>query len=77
MGSSNLNVLHLFHWKNWILDLKNYFPSISFSHIYREFNTIADAFSKEVVGPSEDFLHYEEILDGEILDSGKLFLFSD
>ena len=77
LGISNLNVLLLSHWKNIILELNRCYSSIYFSHVYREFNFEADEISKKVVVPLEDFILFEEFLDGEILDSGNLFLFLD
>ena len=76
-GCSKLNVFLLSYWKSIILNLKNSFPSICFSHIYREFNTEAYEPLKKSLGPLEDFIFYEEILDGELLDRGKLFILEE
>ena len=74
-GISELNVLLLSFWKSRILDLKKSFHIISFGHIYREFNVEDDELSKRAMGPLDDFIFFEEVLEGEIIDSGKLFLF--
>ena len=44
---------------NQILDLKDSIAKIYLSNIYREFNTVVDALSKEVVGPMEGFIQVE------------------
>ena len=77
LGCSELNVLLPSYWKSIILNLKKSFPSICFSHIYRESNTEAYESSKKALGPLEDFIFYEEILDGELLDRGKLFILQE
>ena len=55
------DILHLSHWKKRILELKDSFALISFSHIFIELITVAHALSKETVGLMEGIIHFEEI----------------
>ena len=59
LGFSKLNVLLLSYWKNRILELKNTFPSLSFTHVFKEFNVEADELSKKVVEPLEYLFLFE------------------
>ena len=74
-GKSKLDILHLSHWKKRILELKDSFALISFSHIFIEFITVAHALPKEVVGLMEGIIHFEEIMEEIVIDSGVIALF--
>ena len=51
-----------------ILELKESFIQLSFSHIYREFNKEADVLSKEAAGHMDGLMHFEEYVENLVID---------
>lgn len=55
----------LSHWMDRIYILRYSFPAISFHHVYREKNTVADRLSKKGLEVGIGEMHYQlHILDG-------------
>jgi ribonuclease HI len=57
-NKSRLQVSALEGWKNRIKDLIKRFQSISFHHVYRNFNSEADVLSKHALGEPEGHISY-------------------
>ena len=72
---TNLNVLDLIHWCDRILALKSHFSTISFTHIYREYNSSADSLSKEALTLDMGVLKCKEYYDGEMIGCTTIQLF--
>lgn len=49
--------------------------NISFEHIYREHNSMADKLSKQALESSEGILIWDEWKDNDILDQGEIYFF--
>jgi ribonuclease HI len=63
-GRGNLNAYALLGWMNMIKALKKLFKNISFDHIYREQNMIADALSKKALKAPEGLITYNKWIEG-------------
>lgn len=74
-GLVTLQARHPDHWTSRTRTLIDSFSFISFGHIFREVNSIADLLSKMVVGSMDGFLHFEEFREDLMVDSGSLYLF--
>ena len=59
-GLASLQVAGLMYWQHRIEDLRTLFSSLSFQHIYKEYNALADTFSKKVIGEFFGTFHFEE-----------------
>ena len=66
----SLQVVTLEQWGNQIRDLINTFPSISFSHSYRENNSEVDCLSKTTLGTEEGKLFFERSFDYMTMERG-------
>ena len=66
---ATLSVLDLDGWCDKIMELKAFFHTLDFNHVFREHNKRADNLSKEVLPMAEVLLsfteYYEEIAIGE------------
>ena len=62
---AKLDVYFLEGWKKRTKELYNYFQTLSFFHIYREFNKEADKLSKEVLQAHEGRISYYQWDPGE------------
>jgi hypothetical protein len=58
-GRSLLNVLFLLTWKQKIMALKRNFSWLKSFHVHHQFNSMADSLSKEAIGNSTGWLHFE------------------
>jgi len=58
-----LKVLNLFYWKDRIKELIKYFRDLEFTHIYREFNQVADELSKKPLQQQEGKITYYQMED--------------
>jgi hypothetical protein len=67
-----LQVIALDGWKDRIRDLSKIFSSLSFSHIYREFNMEADRLSKKALKMQEGKISYNKWEEG--IEGPTLFL---
>ena len=71
----DLHTIHsisLSHWLRRARRLMAFFPSLTYSHIYREFNTQVDDLSKKAIGTGTSSITWDEISDGVLMDSGNL-----
>jgi ribonuclease HI len=73
--STNLNLIYLHNWKEQIKSLKVGFEDIKFMHIHREFNTVADQLSKKAMDNPLGWFHYEEILNGTVVNKDSIKIF--
>lgn len=74
-GQFNINAISLEPWMDEIRSLTACFVSISCQHILREANRVADQLSKEALGPISGFMHFNEFLDGVLVDQGNIQTF--
>ena len=66
----DLQVLQLKHWFKRAKYLISSFQQISLSHFSRRFNMEANQLSKQVVLQKEGYMHYQEVLEGSIINEG-------
>ena len=57
-----------------VKDIFGHFSSLTFQHVYREFNSLADELSKRAIGLGVGWLFFEEHIEGDLTDSGSLNL---
>ena len=50
-------------------------PPVSFNHIYREHNTLADGLSKKALQLDMGIGYYTESMDGRVIGEGHFTLF--
>lgn len=60
---------------NRVLEVKKFFDFISFTHIYREFNSRADYLSKSAFTLQEGTLLVQEYMEDSLSSKSSLFLF--
>ena len=72
---SSLNLPHLKHWCEEILSMAKHFPMVTYNHIYREHNRMADDLSKRALDLEFGSAYYSETFDGKIIDDGYYALF--
>lgn len=58
-----------------VMEVKLQFEFISFSHVYREFNTKADSLSKEALSLPEDSLLTQEFRGADLLSENMISVF--
>ena len=74
-GLTTLEIATLKHWCDDILQLRQLVPSVSFNHIFREHNMLADGLSKKALNLEVGSGHYTETLDGKVMEDGQFTLF--
>jgi len=74
-GCLEIQVITLVHWCQRTKSLISSFSEITFQHIFRELNSVADGLSKKAVGLQAGLLHFEELKDNIICSRGSLKLF--
>ena len=74
-GLSTLEIASLKHWCDDIFLLRQLIPSVSFNHVYREHNMLADDLTKMALNLEVGSGHFYEILDGKVIDDGQFTLF--
>jgi ribonuclease HI len=57
---------------NQFLEVKEKFEDISFSHVFREFNSIADQLSKEALLLQEGLLYEQEFRGGTLISASEI-----
>ena len=72
---STLNLPHLKHWCDEILSMAQHFPSVTYNHIFREHNRLADELSKRALKLEFGSAYFSETFDGEIIGDGYYSLF--
>ena len=74
-GLSALEIATLKHWCDDISTLRQLVPPVSFNHIFREHNTLADGLSKMALNLEVGSGHFTETLNGEVIEDGHFTLF--
>ena len=74
-GKSSLSPLELHYWCRETRKLYTYFLALSFDHIYREHNQLADHLSKVALTLAPGSGTYSEFLDGHLTSHGNIKLF--
>ena len=74
-GLSTLEIASLKHWYDDIFHIRKLIPSVSFNHVYREHNMLADDLTKMALNLEVGSGHFYEILDGKVIDDGQFTLF--
>lgn len=69
-GEYALNNIPLFYWCSRIKVLLQQFENLTLDHIYRQFNSMADALSKEAYSRAEGVICWEEHFESMMVDSG-------
>ena len=72
---STLKLPNLKHWCEEILSMVQHFPPVTFNHIFREHNSLADDLSKKALNLDIDTAYFSETFDGEIIGDGYYTLF--
>lgn len=71
-GEFDLNVLALNQWCLQVKEEIGQHDYISFNHIYREHNELADSLSKQALLGPEGTLFWEEWMDSYMLEHGEV-----
>ena len=74
-GIYYIRFVELEHWLIRTKFLIKQFNSLSFQHIYREFNSLVDDLSKRAIVPRFKKICWWEFLDDALIESGTLSLF--
>ena len=72
---STLNIPSLKHWCDDIFSMMLLAPPVSFNHIYRELNMLADDLSKKALKMNLGLGYFSEYLDGLVIGEGTFSLF--
>ena len=72
---STLKIPTLKHWRDEILSMLHLAPLVTFNHIYRELNMLADDLSKKALKMEMSSRYYSEYLDGLVIGEGLFTLF--
>ena len=72
---SNLQVLSLGWWQKRVRKLQEVFVDLHFQHIFREYNTLENKFSKDDFPLDERRLFFEEFKDSSLVSRGFLVVF--
>ena len=72
---STLDLPTLKHWCDEIYTMLRLAPPVSFNHIYREHNTLADGLSKKALQLDMGIGYYTESMDGIVIGEGHFTLF--
>ena len=71
----SLPTLNLDGWCHSIMELKMYFLTLDFLHVYKENNKREDSLSKEALSMVHGLLTFNEFYEGVIIGSGLIQLF--
>ena len=74
-GLSALGISTLKHWCDDIITLRQLVPPVTFNHIFREHNMLADGLSKKALKLEVESGHLTETLDGKVIEDGHFSLF--
>ena len=72
---SALEIPTLKHWCDEIFSMLQNVPLVTFNHIFREHNMLADGLSKKALKMEVGTGHFSEILDGKVIEDGHFTLF--
>ena len=74
-GLSALEISTLKHWCDDIISLRQLVPPVTFNHIFREHNMLANGLSKKALKLEVGSGHFTETLDGKVIEDGHFSLF--
>ena len=74
-GLSTLDIPSLMHWCDEIKNMLLIVPPVTFKHIYREHNMLADGLSKQALNLDMGYGTFFESLDGMVIEHGQFTLF--
>ena len=74
-GTAALDVPTLKHWCDDIITMLRLAPPVSFNHIFREHNTLADGLSKRALHLDMGIGHFSETMNGLTIREGLFSLF--
>lgn len=74
-GKFKLNVLNLRHWASRVLLELSKQHDISFEHIYRAHNSLADKLSKQALDGCEGYLFWEEWIEDSLQECGSIYFY--
>ena len=60
LGKHSIHSLELEHWILRVKDLIGHFRIVTFQHVFREFNSLADDLSKKAIGMGPGRIFWEE-----------------
>ena len=66
--------MDLEHWLSRTKELIGQFSTITFQHIFRDFNTVEDDLSKKAIGTGFRNIFWQEFIDSSLIDSGSLII---
>ena len=72
---SALEIPTLKHWCDEIFSMLHHVPSVTFNHIFREHNMLADGLSKKALNLEMGIGYFSETLDGLVIADGHFTLF--
>ena len=72
---SALEIPSLKHWCDEIFSMLQIVPPVTFNHIFREHNMLADGLSKRALKLEVGTGHFSETLDGKVIGDGHFTLF--
>ena len=72
---TTLDLPTLKHWCDEIFSMLHLALPVSFNHIFREHNTLADGLSKRALNLDMGIGQFTETLDGLVIDEGHFTLF--
>ena len=72
---SALEIPSLKHWCDEIFSILLLVPPVTFNHIFREHNMLADGLSKKALNLELGKGHFSETMDGKVIGDGHLTLF--
>ena len=75
MNKREIHSVVLKHWLTRFKAFFRYFRSLTFHHIYKEFNELASDLSKRAIGLGTGFIRWEEYSGNLMTDSGSLQLY--
>ena len=74
-GETQLNPTHLIFWKQLLSDLIQSHLVICFNHIYKEYNTMADALSKSSMREIEGWIVLKKDKGSILVDQGQIDIY--
>lgn len=72
------HIIHIVDLENWLVRVKalvSHFRVLTFQHIYREYNMVADDLSKKAMGIGTGMIFWEEFKEEFLMESGSLKLY--
>ena len=74
LGKHIIHSIDLEHWLFRVKELFGHFSSLTFQHVYREFNSLVDELSNKEIGLGTGRFSWEEHTEGQLTNSGSLNL---